>query len=127
MARAKKTTETAVETIVGPVMPAAPATIARVAPSDGYSVGKQAKARTTLQAGAKNGLGSGWRAVATAKRNTREVALEAILAIGEAPYTEAEILKALAEVKEHLGSGTPRSYFRAFVASGYLVEGETEE
>lgn len=121
MARTKKTPEVAIEAVVAANVAQATTGNGHSAASSAYILAKQPKARTTLQAGAKTGLGVNWRTVATAKRNTREVAIEAIAGLGEGPHTEADIMKVLGTVKDQLGSGTPRSYFRAFVASGYLV------
>lgn len=85
---------------------------------------KTARAMDTLQAGAKTGQGRQWRTVATPKTNTRATALDAIsnAASEDGVISESEVLAALAQVKEHLGSGSPRSYFRAFIASGYLTK-----
>lgn len=89
-----------------------------------YALGdKAAKQIKTLQAGAKTGHGAQWRTVATPALNTRATALNAIAAAmgGSATITEGALLQALTAIKAQLGSGTPRSYLRAFVASGYLV------
>lgn len=83
--------------------------------------GKAASDRATLQAGAKTGLGKGWRAAATAKPNSRLTALATLQALGDT-FTEAEAMAALATVKADLGSGTPRSYYKAFLACGYITE-----
>jgi hypothetical protein len=82
--------------------------------------GKAAQDRATLQAGGKTGQGKGWRAVATAKPNSRLTALAALANLGDT-FTEKDALAALAEIKQHLGSGTPRSYYKAFLASGYIM------
>lgn len=85
---------------------------------------KTARAMDTLQAGAKTGKGTQWRTVAQARPNTRAVALQAIASAANADgaISEQGVLAALATVKEFLGSGSPRSYLRAFTASGYLTK-----
>lgn len=121
MARTKKTTAATTETVVATNVAQATTGNGRSAASEAYILAKAATTRTTIQAGAKTGLGRNWRAAGAPKLNSRVTALAAIAELGDGPHTEMDIMKALAGVKEHLGSGTPRSYFRAFVASGYLV------
>lgn len=117
MATTKKSTKAAaVEAIV--VAPAATRAAAMF-----KLAGKAASDRATLQAGAKTGHGKGWRAVAVAKPNSRLTALATLAALGD-QFTEAQALEALGTVKEHLGSGTPRSYYKAFLASGYIATAE---
>ena len=91
-----------------------------------YALGDKAarEMQTLSTAKGKTGLGRGWRAAATGGRNTRAIALDAIEeAMGEEDsLTEDAVLAALTTVKDQLGSGSPRSYLRAFVASGYLTE-----
>lgn len=89
-----------------------------------YALGdKAAKQMQTLQAGAKTGHGAQWRTVAAPALNTRATALSAIAAAmgSSTTISEGAIILALTAIKAQLGSGTPRSYLRAFVASGYLV------
>lgn len=115
-----------VTALVGPMPQVPSAKPQLVSQAEMYCLStKTAKAIDTLQAGAKTGLGKGWRAAAVAKGNSRGVALAAIAdamaQAGAQSLTADQVLAALATVKAHLGSGSPRSYFRAFVASGYLV------
>lgn len=123
-AKAAETTVEAVETVAATNVAQAATGNGHSAASEAYILAKAAAPRTTLQAGAKTGLGKGWRAAGAPKLNSRVTALASIAALGEGPHTEMDIMKALGEVKADLGSGTPRSYFRAFVASGYLVKAE---
>jgi len=83
--------------------------------------GKAAQDRATMQAGAKTGMGMAWRSVAAPATNTRLVALAQLQALGDT-FTEAEALAALAQIKAKLGSGTPRSYWKAFTTSGYIAQ-----
>lgn len=77
------------------------------------------KERSTKQ-GAKTGLGAKWRDVASDKPSTRHLVLTAL--DGKGPSTEQELMSLLVPLHKAgaLGSGTPRSYFMAFIASGYI-------
>jgi hypothetical protein len=76
---------------------------------------------STLQRGA-TGLGAQWRTAGTAKPNTRAQALAALQQLGST-FTQAQALAALQPLKTQgvLGSGSPASYFGAFVKCGYIV------
>lgn len=84
--------------------------------------GKQPRQGNTPQlGGVKSGLGKGWVAAAKPASNSRGAALAALAALG-ATFTQAQGLAALGALpKGTLGSGSPRSYWAAFVASGYLA------
>lgn len=76
--------------------------------------------RETLQAPAK-GLGKAWRQVGHKAPSLRHGAIQAIVkASKRGVITEEDALAALKAVP--LGSGTPRSFFKAFVEQGYLVD-----
>ena len=78
---------------------------------------------TTLQAPTK-GLGLAWRAAGYMAPNTRAYALAAIKAAYPTGCTVAQAVGALQAAKTaglNLGSGTPNSYVKAFVANGYLA------
>jgi hypothetical protein len=76
--------------------------------------------RPTLQAPAK-GLGKGWRQAGHKAPSLRHGAIQAIVkASKRGVITEEDALAALAGVP--LGAGTPRSFFKAFVEQGYLVD-----
>jgi len=74
----------------------------------------------TRQRGAE-GLGSKWHTAAVAKAGTRPQALAAMQGAGPA-FTRSQAVAALAPLKLAgvLGSGTPGSYWAAFVKCGYL-------
>ena len=81
------------------------------------------EAAHTLQAPSK-GLGLAWRAAGHKAPNTRASALAAIQAAYPNGCTIEEAVSALQAAKLgglNLGSGTPRSYVKAFVANGYLA------
>ena len=73
----------------------------------------------TMQ-GAKAGVGHAWHSKATSQPSTRAAAYAALQALG-ATFTQAAALAALAPVVAGT-SGTPRSYWAAFVASGYITQ-----
>lgn len=120
-ARSPKSTEA----FVGP-MPQSevPVTLAsaatRPAAAPVYELGDKAPRDCQTKQGAKSGLGKNWHTVAKTGRNTRQQAYDALCALEE-QFTEAEALAALAPVVKGT-SGTPRSYWAAFVAAGYITE-----
>lgn len=69
-------------------------------------------------------FGSGWRAAGYVSTNTRAVVLSALLDAGAADgLAEPDTLGVIAKCgKDVLRSGTPRSYFAAFVKAGLLAE-----
>ena len=86
-------------------------------------LGAEDKAPSTLQAPSK-GLGLAWRAAGHKAPNTRCYALAAIQAAYPNGCTMEQAVTALgvaAKAGLNLGSGTPRSYVKAFVANGYLA------
>lgn len=82
-----------------------------------------ATAGKTLQAPSK-GLGLQWRASGYTAPNTRALALGVVAALGT-QFTLAQAQAALQASKAagtlNLGSGTPGSYCKAFVANGYFA------
>lgn len=80
---------------------------------------KQPRNGNTLQ-GAKSGLGKAWYTAAKPGTNTRALAYAALAAL-PSPFTQAAGLAALAPVVAGT-SGTARSYWAAFVASGYIAQ-----
>lgn len=93
-----------------------------------YMLAKAARPGLTLQRPAK-GLGRGWRAPGHKAPSLRHNALAALAAVAEEDeagalfitYEQAlKVFKALHD-EGLLGSGTPRSYWTAFVAEGHLV------
>ena len=86
-------------------------------------LGAEDKAPNTLQAPSK-GLGLAWRAAGHKAPNTRCYALAAIQAAHPNGCTMEQAVSALSAAAKaglNLGSGTPRSYVKAFVANGYLA------
>ena len=82
-----------------------------------------ADAAHTLQAPSK-GLGLAWRNAKHTAPNTRASALAAIQAAHPEGCTMEQAIAALQAAKLgglNLGSGTPRSYVKAFMANGYLA------
>lgn len=69
-------------------------------------------------------FGLGWRAAGYTGTNTRAVVLSALIDAGATDgLPEADTLGVIAKCgKEVLRSGTPRSYFAAFVKAGLLAE-----
>lgn len=92
----------------------------RAAGAPVYELGDKAPRDCQTKQGAKSGLGKNWHTVAKTGRNTRQQAYDALCAL-EDQFTEAEALAALAPVVKGT-SGTPRSYWAAFVAAGYITE-----
>jgi hypothetical protein len=84
-----------------------------------------ANAGPTLQAPSK-GLGQAWRAQGYKAPNTRAIALSALAQHYPNGFTFAQAVACLqVGVKAgaiNLGSGTPNSYCKAFVANGYFTE-----
>lgn len=130
MATKARTPKSTAAEFVGPVQPAAapvaPApAVASAAPR--YALGDKAPRDCQTKQGAKSGLGKNWHTVAKTGRNTRQQAYDALLALAfedeeaEETFTEAEALAALKPIVTGT-SGTPRSYWAAFVAAGYIVE-----
>jgi len=76
----------------------------------------------TLQRGTEGKGTAAWHSTAVAKPNTRAQALAAIAALPQ-PFTYAQVAQALQPLAKAgvLGSGSPRSYFAAFVKAGYLA------
>lgn len=120
--QAPKSTEAAAAAVnaTAPVSAAgAAAQPAAKAPAPLYALtGKQPRGGNTLQ-GAKSGLGKAWHTVAKPATNTRANAIAALAAL-PSPFTQEAALAALAPVVAGT-SGTPRSYWAAFVASGYIA------
>lgn len=88
-----------------------------------YALGAKAprQGNTPQLGGVKSGLGHGWVAAAKPAPNSRAAAIACLQALGDS-FTQAEALAALAALpKGTLGSGSPRSYWSAFMANGYLV------
>lgn len=83
--------------------------------------GKAPRAQSTPQlGGVKSGLGHQWAKAAQPAPNSRAVAMETLAKLG-AEFTMETALKALSALpKGTLGSGSARSYWAAFVASGYI-------
>jgi len=84
--------------------------------------GKAPRGHNTPQlGGTKSGLGNQWVKAAKPAPNSRALALAALATLG-ATFTMEAGLKALSALpKGSLGSGSPRSYWAAFVASGYVA------
>lgn len=127
-AEARRATDAAPETAPAPET-SAPATDAP-APSAQrsalYTIAPKAKIvanHLTLQRGCTVPVGAQWRANGHKAPNTRHVALSALMELGSA-FTLDDAAKALKPLKDQalLGSGTPASYLKAFIKSGYLVE-----
>ena len=82
------------------------------------------QAGPTLQAPPGEKLGAAWRAPKYTASNTRAGALAAILAATQDGAISAlGAQNALQDAKKdglNLGTGTPRSYVKAFIANGYL-------
>lgn len=93
-------------------------TTAATAPA--YTLGEKAPRDCQTKQGAKSGLGKNWHTVATTGRNTRQQCYDALTQL-EDMFTMAEALEALKPIVAGT-SGTPRSYWAAFVAAGYIVE-----
>jgi len=85
------------------------------------AAGNQATA--TLQAPSRqHGLGTAWRTAGHKAPNTRAIALATVLAAaGGKPFNVSQALVALGTIKAQLGSGTPNSYCKAFIANGYFA------
>lgn len=103
---------------VAVVPTASPATASPASPLFALTA-KQPRNGSTKQ-GAKSGLGKNWHTAATVAPNTRAMAYAALQGLG-ATFTQAQALVALAPVVAGT-SGTPRSYWAAFVASGYIAQ-----
>lgn len=84
------------------------------------------RTQATLQ-GAHLKAGKDWRKAGFTAVNTRVAVVDTLAALQElteCAFTMSQALSALAELHaaKHLGSGTPRSYVKAFIANGYLEE-----
>lgn len=108
--------------------PAPSAPVAAPAPTAAVTYSITAKAQLiaphlTLQRGCTVPVGPNWRANGHKATNTRALAIQALAALGST-FTHAQAVSALLPLKQQalLGSGTPASYLRAFVASGYLAQ-----
>lgn len=102
--------------------PAAPATGKAVM----YSITAKAMVitpRLTPQRGCTVSVGAQWRNNGHKATNTRAIVMETLYELGDT-FTHDAALTALAPLKKAaiLGSGTPASYLRAFVKSGYLAQ-----
>lgn len=102
---------------------AAPAT----ASSTMYTITAKAKLiapHLTLQRGCTVPVGAQWRNNGHKATNTRAIVIETLAELG-GTFTHDDAVKALKPLKDAalLGSGTPASYLRAFVKSGYLALG----
>lgn len=69
----------------------------------------------------KKGLGAEWRKAGHKAPSVRHNAIAALAAVANSHgiIAESDALQALKSVS--LGTGTPRSFIRAFVANGYLA------
>jgi hypothetical protein len=87
------------------------------------AVAAKAGQATRQRPGAAQPVGNAWHTTAVLKPNTRAVVLGAVhAALGTQPFTYQQWAQVLASLPAGtLGSGTPRSYFVAFVKSGYVV------
>lgn len=88
-----------------------------------FALGAKAprQGNTPQLGGVKSGLGHGWVAAAKPMPNSRAAAVACLQGLGDT-FTQAAALAALAALpKGTLGSGSPRSYWAAFVANGYIV------
>lgn len=119
--RAPKTVTAPVAAVAAPQ--AAPATLYTLNAKAAALAAAGANAGKTLQAPAK-GLGLQWRAAGYTAPNTRALALAVVAALG-GTFTLAQAQAALQAAKAagtlNLGSGTPGSYCKAFVANGYFA------
>lgn len=121
--RTPKSTKTSEAEFVGPVQQVSAPVAAPAAASSGaplYTLGDKAPRDCQTKQGAKSGLGKNWHTVARTGRNTRQQAYDALCEL-EDTFTEAEALAVLKPIVAGT-SGTPRSYWAAFVAAGYIVE-----
>lgn len=109
--------------LAAPATPVAPTTqnAPLYALGGAYAVVLAKAGANTLQRGVA-GLGNNWRTAGAAKPNTRAQALAALEALGSG-FTKEQALTALQPLKMAgvLGSGSPASYFGAFVKCGYIV------
>jgi hypothetical protein len=101
--------------------PAAPATGKAVM----YSITAKAKLiapHLTLQRGCTVPVGAQWRANGHKATNTRALVMDCLYELGST-FTHDQAVAALKPLKDAamLGSGTPASYLRAFVKSGYIA------
>lgn len=87
------------------------------------AVAAKAGQGTRQRPGAAQPVGNAWHATAVLKPNTRAVVLSAVhAALGTGPFTYQQWTQVLANLPAGtLGSGTPRSYFAAFVKQGYVA------
>lgn len=91
-----------------------------------YTITAKAKViapHLTLQRGCTVPVGAQWRSNGHKATNTRAIVIEVLAGLGTT-FTHAQAVAALAPLKAQalLGSGTPASYLRAFVKSGYLAQ-----
>lgn len=132
---ARKATTPATQRASKPTTATKPAPATTVAPSTAplplYTLSGPAatlaahgnQATPTLQApGRAHGLGTLWRTAGHKAPNTRAIALATIqAAAGGKPFNVSQALVALGTIKAQLGSGTPNSYVKAFIANGYFA------
>lgn len=90
-----------------------------------YSITPKAKLiapHLTLQRGCTVPVGAQWRNNGHKAPNTRAIVIETLAELG-GTFTHDAAVAALKPLKDAalLGSGTPASYLRAFVKSGYLA------
>lgn len=129
------TTKTAPKAFVGPVMPVAattpaPTTVATPAATTAgptYSITTKAALiapHLTLQRGCTVPVGPNWRNNGHKATNTRAIVIAQLASLCGQSFTHVQAVAALAPLKAQaiLGSGTPASYLRAFVKSGYLAQ-----
>ncbi len=141
MATTKRTTKAATAPVQGAALPTPVATAllalvnapapAAAAPATNSTVMYSITAKAvviaphlTLQRGCTVPVGAQWRNNGHKATNTRALAIQALAALGSS-FTHAQAVAALLPLKQQalLGSGTPASYLRAFVKSGYLAMG----
>ena len=132
-ARSPKTAPAAPVAAAAAVPATTPApTVQNSASAQTYTLSAKAQALATatsvgntLQTPAK-GLGMGWRTAGHTAPNTRAGALATIHAASNGqPFTQAQAVAWLQAAKAaglNLGSGTPGSYAKAFVANGYFAQ-----
>lgn len=104
--------------------PSAPEAPSAVVGAGCYSITTKAQAiapHLTLQRGCTVPVGVNWRNNGHKATNTRALVIEVLAALGRT-FTHEQAMAALKPLKDgaFLGSGTPASYLRAFVKSGYL-------
>lgn len=78
------------------------------------------------QGAATKGNGKDWRATGVDRKNTRAGALAVVYSVCGAKFTEDQAIAALRKAKDNdglnLGTGSPKSYVKAFIANGYFAK-----